>query len=133
MSAKKSDDGRVAEMYRIILETETRISEMKISEASFLNDDSVKGRNAADGIFMCVFRVTEEAGNISDETKLEHPEIPWRSIYGMRNIFAHDYGKLDRRVIWTAVTEDFRSLKAFCLAYAVEHDLDLNEIIDSYR
>ncbi len=125
MSAKRTDDGRVVEMYRVIEETEARISGLGLTERSFLEDESVQGRNAADGIFMCVYRVTEEAGNITAETKAAHPEIPWHAVYGMRNIFAHDYGKLDRQVVWDAATKDFDVLKAFCLSYAVEHGLEL--------
>lgn len=125
LSAKKSDDGRVLEMYRIILETEERIRELGLNEDCFLSDESVKGRMNADGIFMCVYRVTEEAGNMSPETKAAYPEIPWRAIRGMRNIFAHDYGKLDRRMVWNAATRDFKQLKDFCLTYGKANALDI--------
>lgn len=125
MSAKKSDDGRVAEIYRVICETESRIKDLKISKDKFLNDDSVQGRNLVDGIFMCIYRVTEEAGQMSQETKEGHPEIPWRAIYGMRNIFAHDYGKVDRTIVWGALTTDLPCLKDFCKTYANEHGIEL--------
>lgn len=125
MSAKRTDDGRVGEIYRVIKETEARIAGLGLTERLFLEDDSVQGRNAVDGIFMCVYRVTEEAGNISAETKAEYPEIPWRAVYGMRNIVAHDYGKLDRQVVWDAATADFAVLKRFCLSYAKDHGLEL--------
>lgn len=45
----------------------------------------------------------------------------------MRNIFAHDYGKLDRAVIWSAVTDDFPVLKSFCLKYAERHGIELED------
>lgn len=125
MSAKKSDDGRVLEMYRIIVETRERIQGLGLTEELFLNDESVQGRTNADGIFMCVYRVTEEAGNMSSETKADHPEIPWHAVRGMRNIFAHDYGKLDRKMVWNAATKDFKQLEAFCLSYAKDHELEI--------
>ena len=125
MSAKKSDDGRVIEIYRVISETRERIRELGLTEESFLNDETVQGRMNADGIFMCVYRVTEEAGNMSSETKAAYPEIPWRAVYGMRNIFAHDYGKLDRSMVWNAATKDFNQLEEFCQRYAKDHALDL--------
>ena len=127
MSAKGNDDGRVAEIYRVILETECRISELGLDEKTFIQDETVQGRTIADGIFMCVYRVTEEAGNITPDTRAGHPEIPWRAVRGMRNIFAHDYGKLDRQVVWNAATKDFGILKQFCLAYAAEHGLTFDK------
>ena len=32
----------------------------------------------------------------------------------MRNMVAHGYGKMDRRIIWETVTTDIPALKAFC-------------------
>lgn len=125
MSARNSDDARVIEMYRVIRETETRVRELALSKTAFVSDESAQGRMNADGIFMCVFRVAEEAGNMSERTKTAYPGIPWKAIHGMRNIFAHDYGKLDRAIVWSAVVDDFPVLKAFCVQYAKDRGFDL--------
>ena len=125
MSARNSDDGRVREIYRVIAETNARLKDLHLDKNAFLTDDSAQGRMNADGIFMCVFRMAEEAGNISKEVQAVYPDIPWRAIYGMRNIFAHDYGKLDRAIIWSAITDDFPVLKAFCEQYAQDREIDL--------
>ena len=125
MSARNSDDGRVREIYRVIAETNARIKDLHLDKDAFLTDDSAQGRMNADGIFMCVFRIAEEAGNISKEVQTVYPDIPWRAIYGMRNIFAHDYGKLDRAIIWSAITDDFPVLKTFCEQYAKDREIDL--------
>jgi uncharacterized protein with HEPN domain len=34
--------------------------------------------------------VGEAAGRISDELRDAHPEIPWGSIIGLRNVLAHE-------------------------------------------
>lgn len=65
---------------------------------------------------------------MSQQTKDAYPQIPWRAIHGMRNIFAHDYGRLDRRLVWNAVVDDFPVLKSFCRAYAADHALDLGKV-----
>lgn len=127
MSARNSDDSRVLEMYRVMCETDERIASLGIEREAFLGDESPQGRMNADGIFMCVFRVTEEAGSMSQQTKDAYPQIPWRAIHGMRNIFAHDYGQLDRRLVWNAVVDDFPVLKSFCREYAADHALDLDK------
>ncbi|MDM8300976.1 HepT-like ribonuclease domain-containing protein [Collinsella tanakaei] len=125
MSARNSDDARVAEIYRVIRETNERVRELNLTKDVFVSDESAQGRMNADGIFMCVFRVAEEAGNMSSRAKEAYPDIPWKAIHGMRNIFAHDYGKLDRSIVWSAVSDDFPKLEAFCRRYAADHGLKL--------
>ena len=45
------------------------------------------------------------------ETK---PQMDWRAIKNMRNMFAHDYGSMDKDRIWQTATEDVPALKAYC-------------------
>ncbi len=125
MSAKSTDDGRVAELYRVIGETCERIKVLGLTRDAFVADESVQGRINADAIFMCILRAAEEAGNMSDETKRAYPHIPWRAIHGMRNIFTHDYGKLDRSIVWSAVADDFPLLENFCREFAEDHGFAL--------
>lgn len=63
---------------------------------------------------MCALRVTEEAGKLSERSQRLHPEIEWRGIVGMRNYLAHDYGNVDRSVVWDAVTMEFPTLERAC-------------------
>lgn len=44
--------------------------------------------------------IGEAARRVTLDFQQEHPEIPWRSIIGLRNILIHEYGevKLDR--VW---------------------------------
>lgn len=127
MSAKANDDRRVQELYSIIQETQARIDHFGLTKDSFLSDDSLTGRSYADILLMCVFRATEEAGRMSDEVRIAYPNISWRGILGMRNILAHDYGKVDRAIIWTSVVEEFPLLEAFCHSYADDHGISLGD------
>ena len=43
-----------------------------------------------------------------------HPEMEWRAIINLRNIVAHDYGKVDPELLWEIVTEEVPKLKEFC-------------------
>lgn len=124
MSARANDDERVAELYRVICETEERVKVWEIDKASFLENESVKNRSIADSLLMCVFRATEEAGNLSKATKDRYPSIEWHGIYTMRNILAHDYGNADKEIICASVEQDFPELKSFCKAYAKDHDFE---------
>lgn len=125
MSARANDDERVMELYRVICETEQRVVAWELDKASFLENETVKNRSIADSLLMCVFRATEEAGNLSKATKEQYPSIEWHGIYTMRNILAHDYGNADREIIWASIEQDFPELKDFCKKYAKDHDLEL--------
>ncbi len=114
MSARKSDSVRAQEVLDAIGETFNRIEAYDISEERFISGDDIETRVLADALLMCVLRVAEEAGKLSDTSKRLHPEIDWRGVAGMRNYLAHDYGNVDRRMVWEAVTEEFALLANAC-------------------
>jgi uncharacterized protein with HEPN domain len=66
----------------------------------FLND--LKLRLAVE---RCLEIIGEAAGKVSEEFQQANPGIPWRKIKGMRNILAHDYGRIDYELIYETVTE----------------------------
>ncbi len=74
--------------------------------------DSVSSyRNA---VSMCLFQICELSNHLSDSFRAEHPEMPWRQIRGMRNLFAHDYGNMDTISIWETVCNDIPVIEDFC-------------------
>ena len=50
--------------------------------------------------------VGECARRISAGTRQAHSDIPWQDIVGMRNIIAHEYGRVDRDEIWKTAERD---------------------------
>jgi uncharacterized protein with HEPN domain len=44
----------------------------------------------------------EAARGISDETRKEHPEIPWSKLVKLRHEVAHEYFRLDSKRMWEA-------------------------------
>ena len=49
--------------------------------------------------------VGEAARHISDETLSAHPEIPWKSIIGLRNLLAQEYGEARVDRLYLTATE----------------------------
>ncbi len=47
----------------------------------------------------------EAARRVSDGTRAGHPDIPWAGIIGTRNALAHQYGAIDYRLLYVAVSE----------------------------
>ena len=65
-------------------------------------------------VALCILQIGELVGNLSDEFKTDHAQIPWRQIRAVRNIVAHHYGIVDASTLWEIIHEDISELKAFC-------------------
>ena len=58
---------------------------------------------------------SELSNKLSDEFKETYNAIPWKAIRGMRNVVAHEYGKIDEITIWETTESDTEDLRIFCL------------------
>lgn len=57
------------------------------------------------------FEIIGEAANrLSPESQALFPNLPFRSMRGMRNIIAHDYGDVDMEMVWKTATNDLSAL-----------------------
>lgn len=63
---------------------------------------------------MCILLIGEMSNRLSDDFKEQYKEIFWGSIKGMRNIAAHNYGKIDIEVTWEIISYDIPNLRKFC-------------------
>ena len=79
----------------------------KTSMEEFLNDEKLKR-----AVAMTVIYIGELIKNITPETRLAYPHIPWKAIAGMRDIAAHKYQTLRMEDVYNTVTLDFESLQA---------------------
>ena len=62
----------------------------------------------------CVFNLSQigELCRVADEAfEEEHPEIPWRSMNGLRNRIVHDYEGVNLILVWEIITEDLPELQ----------------------
>ena len=90
-------------------ELEAGMKVHNVTYNTFLSDPFIKN-----SISMSVFQITELTGKLSEECKKKHNKLPWISIKGMRNRFAHGYEGMDIDFIWEAATEDVPKLRAYC-------------------
>lgn len=72
----------------------------------FLNDADYR-----DVVCMNLFQIGELANQISDEIRENFQDIPWNKMYGIRNILAHAYIKIDYKIIWETVINDLSELR----------------------
>jgi uncharacterized protein with HEPN domain len=72
-----------------------------LSKDGFLND-----KRTQKAVCMNFLIIGETATKLADQYPdfiLQHPEIPWRNMRGMRNRIAHGYFSVDLNVIWDTV------------------------------
>ena len=63
---------------------------------------------------MCIIQIGELTGQLSDEIRMAHPEIPWRIIKDTRNFYVHAYGSVDIPSVWETLQSDIPQLKNAC-------------------
>jgi uncharacterized protein with HEPN domain len=65
-------------------------------------------------LFACAFiisQIGELAGELSDDIKNINPDVPWKSMRGMRNRIVHDYDNVDFAVLWGTIKTSLPELK----------------------
>lgn len=65
-----------------------------------------------DAIFLNIFQIGELANKLSLEFKDSTKDIPWKEMYGIRNIIAHAYIIVDKRTVWETVEHDIPDILA---------------------
>lgn len=61
----------------------------------------------------CVFNLSQmgELVNKLDKSfRMNHPEVPWNNIYGLRNRIVHDYEGVNFALIWEIIQDDLPDL-----------------------
>ncbi len=91
-----------------ILEAIEAIESYKVlTYEAFVDDDKTQ-----DAIMFNLIIMGEAANQIPVEFQVQHPEIPWSSIIGTRNVIVHGYDQVKLPIIWDIIQKDLQSLKA---------------------
>lgn len=58
------------------------------------------------------FEIIGEASiHISEKIKSTYNDIPWQEMKSMRNIVAHEYFGVDKKIVWTTIQKSLPELK----------------------
>ncbi len=69
---------------------------------------------------MCIIQIEELAGNISDDFREAHTEVPWKELRGLRNIYAHNYQGVDYELAWETLVSDLPQIRKSCVKILVD-------------
>ena len=70
-----------------------------------------------DAVALRISVLGEAASKIGKGTEAALPTVPFKSIRGMRNRIAHDYGAVDFRILWAVTQEEIVPLVAALEVY----------------
>jgi uncharacterized protein with HEPN domain len=73
-------------------------------------DDFLKDRKTRNAIERNLEILGESARRVSQEAREGLPDIPWRSMIGLRNVLAHEYGEVRYEVLWNIVRNQLAPL-----------------------
>lgn len=76
-----------------------------VGEESFLAD-----RMRQDAIIRKLEVIGEAVKRLSEATRAQRPEIPWKQIAGMRDRLTHAYFGVDLGLVWRVVERDLQAL-----------------------
>ena len=63
---------------------------------------------------MCIIQIGELTAQLSEEMKVTYPKVPWQQIKSMRNLFAHDYARVDHEIVWETLKDNIPELEKKC-------------------
>lgn len=63
-----------------------------------------------DSILFRLIQISENSSRLSPSFKLNHKEISWSAIKGMRNRIVHEYGEIKLEIVYQTVKEDVPAL-----------------------
>ena len=68
-------------------------------------DAFMRDRKTIAASAFCISQIEELAKDVSENAQSAYPQIPWRSIKGMRNRIVHEYENVDLAVLWGTITK----------------------------
>ena len=106
MNAKTSDSVRVLHILDAIKEIENYIQ--GADKDTFVNNSMMFNATLHQ-----LEIIGEAANGLSDGYIMNHPDMPWARIIGLRNLIVHEYFGVDDQTIWSIVTINIPQLKQY--------------------
>ncbi len=70
-----------------------------------------KDRKTIDAVLRNLEIIGEAAKHIPENIRMQHPEIPWKRVIGLRNVVIHHYFGVDLSIVWVIIKKQLPELK----------------------
>ncbi len=74
-------------------------------------DEFILREETVDAVERNIEKIGEAAAAIAEEVRNRHPEVPWKTMVGLRNKVIHHYFAVDHEVIWQIITKNIPETK----------------------
>jgi uncharacterized protein with HEPN domain len=75
-------------------------------------EDFEADRRTFYAVTRCLEIISEAARRLSPEVRDRHPDLPWRAIMGVGNVYRHDYDNVAEDFVWRTVQYSLAPLLA---------------------
>jgi uncharacterized protein with HEPN domain len=100
-----SDEQRIKKIYEYATRLQQYIEDKEITKEALLSDYSLQWL-----VTTPLYNIGEHVYNLSKEYKIEHSEVPWAMIAGLRHRLVHDYDGTNWNIIVEVVFEEIPAL-----------------------
>jgi len=104
MSKRRSDANYLQDIWDAIISIEEYLH-------GYDYDAFVSDKRTRDAVARNLEIIGEAIKKLSPAIRSKYPEVPWRSIAGLRDVLIHDYFGVDYEDIWEIVSTDLKELK----------------------
>lgn len=74
-------------------------------------EEFIQSEQLVDAVERNIEKIGEAAAAIPDAIRDRHPDVPWKTIVGLRNKVIHHYFAVDHEVIWQIATKNIPATK----------------------
>lgn len=74
-------------------------------------DEFVEDRKTINAVIRSLEIIGEATKNIPDSIRNDYPEIPWKSMAGMRDNLIHEYSGVDLGIVWKTIQNNIAEVK----------------------